>query len=264
MRAFLNRLLGRSQAFPGAAPVRQRGRPPSGNGASSMHLFWDAVPAAAAVRATVEVTVPPRTTDLYFFALQASFAADGTATGGGHIGLQWNSRHPNNTAANWGGYGSQAHGGAVLDGTESALASLPDDPNTRDYSWLPNRKYRLTIEPGSSPGWWRGVVTDMTTDRIVPIRELNGGGDHLQSPMVWAEVFAACDGPSVTVEWSDLEYLTQPGGWLPVDAVTVNYQDYNAGGCTNTDSVKVSGGVAQTTNTTRSTPNRSRLTLRHS
>ena len=250
MRAFLRDLFGTGTSEAG----RNRGRPPSPNGASSFHLRWRAPGHTKAVRVTLEVIEPPQTRDLYFFALQATFAGDEADSGGAHIGLQWNARHPGTTAVNWGGYRSQSSGGSVLEGTESSLPSQPNDPNTRDYAWQPHRPYRLTIEPGSDVGWWRGSVTDMQTGVTTVIRELHGGGRWLSTPMVWSEVFAPCDAPPVAVRWTNLETESARGGWQPVDLVDVNYQHYNAGGCSNTDSSVDVDGFVQRTNTGRSTP----------
>lgn len=232
--------------------VRDRGRPPSPNGASSFHLYWQGAPrVVAAVRVTVEVVAPPATTDLYFFALQASFLDRGQEVGGGHVGIQWNRRHPGNTAVNWGGYRAQRLGGDELPGTESTLPSQPNDPNTRDYPWEAGRRYRLTIDAGADVGWWRGSIEDVASGAVAVIRELEGGGDGLGTPLVWTEVFAACDAPPVTIRWSELEFATVAGEWHRVTAVDTNYQDYNAGGCSNTDSASSGGGFTQTTNVAR-------------
>lgn len=255
MRSFLSRLFGTGGDNPGPLPIRDRGRPPSGNGASSLHLIWQ-VPGRAftAIRATLDVTEPPQTQNLYFFALQATFRDGGTEHGGGHVGLQWNSRHPESTAINWGGYQSQRLGGAVLAGTESTLPSRPNDPNTRDYHWEPNHGYQLTIDRGARPGWWRGTVTDRVTGSTTVIRELDGGGTHLAAPLVWAEVFAPCDGPSVTVHWSDLAVADESGQWHSVTAAITNYQAWEAGGCTNTNSRALDRHFEQATNTVRTNP----------
>lgn len=262
MRSFLNRWFGARADPTGHHPIRDRGRPPSGNGASSLHLIWQ-VPEESftAVRATLEVAEPPRTSDLYFFALQATFRGGGLDRGGGHIGLQWNRRHPGSTAANWGGYRSQQLGGSVLAGTESDLPSRPNDPNTRDYPWQPHRRYRLSIDPGAVPGWWRGAIEDLATGELSVIRELDGGGSHLTVPLVWSEVFAPCDGPAVTVRWSDLQVANGTGPWQTITAVIANYQAWDAGGCTNTDNRADDGAFEQVTNTIRMTPDRALLHL---
>ena len=220
-----------------------------------MHLYWLNVPdRPVAVRATLEVLEPPRVDALYFFALQASFRDGRRSLGGGHTGLQWNRRHRGSTAINWGGYQDQALGGSVLAGTTSRLPSRPNDPNTRDYGWRSGTPYRLTIEPGSEPGAWNASVEDLSTAQLDNIREIYGGGDRLASPMVWAEVFAACDAPSISIQWSRLEAYDPRRGWSQIKAVRVNYQSFSAGGCTNTDSASWEGGFLQRTNVTRSNP----------
>ena len=46
----------------------------------------------------------------------------------------------------------------------------------------------------------------------------------LTGPMVWSEIFAECDAPSVTVRWSEFQAVDETGAvWRP-DAVSVNYQ----------------------------------------
>ncbi len=205
---------------------------------------------------------PPQTSDLYFFALQATFHGGGVDHGGGHVGLQWNRRHPGSTAVNWGGYQSQQRGGAVLAGSESQLPSRPNDPNTRDYPWKPHRSYRLTIEQGSHPGWWQGTVEDVAAGEVAEIRELDGGGTHLTAPMVWAEVFAPCDGPPVAVRWTELQVADQSDQWHTVGEATANYQTWEDGGCTNTNSRALDRAFEQRTNTVRMTENRTRIRLR--
>lgn len=254
MRAFLNRLFGAVDRLQGPEPVRDRGRPPSGNGASSFHLIWQDGPQLAhAVRATLEVAGPPTTNDLYFFALQATFTDRGRDLGGAHVGLQWNARHPGNTAVNWGGYRAQDRGGAILEGTESELPSTPNDPNTRDFPWRPQRRYRFEIGPARDDGWWPATVADLASGEQVTIRELHGGGSQLRAPMVWCEVFARCDAPSVEVRWTDLAAAPDAGIWEPIATVAVNYQSFTAGGCTNTDSSRAGAAVVQRTSTDRVT-----------
>ena len=71
-------LVGASAAGPGGGRGgRVTGDPPSGNGASSFHLFWDLPGEFAAVSATVEVVIAPTVPRLYFWALQASFVEAG-------------------------------------------------------------------------------------------------------------------------------------------------------------------------------------------
>ena len=217
-------------------PVRDRGLPPSPNGASSFHVWWDVpdVPLAS-VSVILEVLKPPEVSRLAFFALQASFWSPGHHHGGAHTGIQWNPRHPRNLAVNWGGYDD---GGAILAGTESSLASTPLDPNTRDFAWMPGARYRLTIGPRSpgdgSPGRWPARIEGLDTGEDVVVRHLLCDGDHLRSPVVWSELFTRCDDPPIEVRWSDPSALGLDGEPVPVNRGRVTYQAYDAGGCTNT------------------------------
>lgn len=200
------------------------------------------------VHAVLEVRHPPAVDRLYFWALQVGFA-DG---GGAHVGLQWNARHPHNQAVNWGGY---AAAGGLLEGTPSALPSRPDDPNTRDYPWSPGRRYRLAVAPvPGRAGWWRGTVTDLQSGLATVIRDLAGGGDRLVHPMVWSEVFARCDHPSVTVRWSELEVVTEAGTTVRPVGLAVSYEARDAGGCDNTTVVPDGDGALQVTAAARAVP----------
>jgi hypothetical protein len=229
--------------------ARTRGFPPSGNGASSFHLGWRLPPGAGhlvAASVTLEVRTPPIVDDLYFWALQVAFPGAGAA----HLGLQWNHRHPAFGAVNWGGYAAD---GSLLQGTESPLPSTPADPNTRDYAWEPERAYRLRVHR-IDEGTWRGEVTDLATGDASTVRELMAAASCLGDPMVWSEVFARCDDPSVTVRWSDFEVVSDRGDRFVPTAVAVNYQSYADGGCANTTSaLDGRGGVLQCTNSDRVT-----------
>ena len=85
--------LGLSPALPA---TRVEGRPPSGNGASSFHLFWQVPPhePLCQVSVTFELLNEPRQNRLYFWALQAGFADSNGAYGGGHFGFQWHPDYP--------------------------------------------------------------------------------------------------------------------------------------------------------------------------
>ncbi len=236
-----------SRRWSSAVGPRRGGFPTSSNGASSFHLRWRGLPVDQSIveaSVTLEIVVPPALPHLYFWALQASFV-DGTRPGGaGHLGLQWYSAHPGGTAVNWGGYDAA---GRELGGTAPELPSAPGNPNTRDFLWRPGRPYRLAISAGMQPGSWRGSVDG----RVV--RELHGNGTALAELMVWSEVFAQCDDPSVVVRWSDFSVRTQAGTARP-DRLEVSYQSRLDGGCANT-SVRVGDGVAeQVTNVDRTTP----------
>ncbi len=221
---------------------RVRGYPTSSNGASSMHLHWDpAPPPCLEVAATLEVVEPPVVRSLYFWALQASFVDRGRRVGGAHLGLQWYDRHPGSTAVNWGGY---RDGAGELDGEASLLPSATGNPNTRDYAWRPNTRYRLRIA-GDGDGWWTGSITDLSSGAETIVRRLHGGGDALASPVVWSEVFARCDDPSVVVRWSELSPAPQ--------SLRPTYQSHVDGGCANTSSSRDRDGWVQRTNVERQT-----------
>lgn len=238
----------------------------SGNGASSFHLTWEMPPQARGERlvevsAVLEVLVSPRVEALYFWALQVDLGDAQGVWGTGHTGLQWNPRYPGATAVNWGGYASAVRGGAVLPGTLSSLPGFPDDPNTLAYAWSPGRPYRLRVFPSAeNPGGWRAEVTDLVSGAAQTIREvllgegrpMSGFQGHLSRPVVWSEVFADCDAPSVTVRWSDLQAVDEVGKVIRPEAVRVNYQSAEAGGCPDTTvAVDEVGRLTQVTNAPR-------------
>lgn len=231
------------------------GDPPSANGASSFHLRWDLAGAFSGAAVTLEVLEPPTVDRLYFWALQADFADEaGRPVGGAHLGLQWYPPHPGSTAVNWGGYDRR---GSILDGTASGLPSATGNVNTRDLAWEPGRPYRLAIgrAPAAAtdpPGAvrWSGTVTD---DRgTVHVRDLFvPGGAAVSGVVMWSEVFARCDHPSVAVRWSRPEAGTTDGSVVAPAAVSVNYQRHADGGCANTDSSVDDVGLVQRTSCPR-------------
>lgn len=234
---------------------RTRGEPGSANGASSFHLRWlmEGDEPLSEVSAVLEVVDPPAVDRLYFWALQVSFMGNGGEVGGAHIGLQWNRSHPGSRAVNWGGYGA---GGRILSGSTSLLPSRPRDPNTRDYPWEPHRPYRFRVHaaPGT-PGAWRGEVTDVLTGEATVVRDLEAGGGHLARPLVWSEVFARCDHPSVAVRWSRLEAVGPGGALRTPRGVAVSYEPSAAGGCDNTTvEADGDGALLQITSTERLVP----------
>ena len=222
--------------------LRTTGRPPSGNGASSFHLWWrlpERVPLVA-VSVDLEVVVEPGADALYFWALQVGFSGGGA----GHTGPQWLPASAGvRRAVNWGGYGS--HGGE-LRGTESPLASIDGNPNTRAYEWSTGEPHRLAVERGEQG--WRATIDG------VLIRELFGDGDFLVDPVVWSEVFARCDSPSVVVRWSGFEATTADGQVVRPEGLAVNYQAHAQGGCDNTTVAVDESGVSQITNADRTVP----------
>jgi hypothetical protein len=242
--------------------LRTSGEPRSSNGASSFHLVWE-VPQVPLVEvsATLEVLMPPSVRRLYFWALQVSFASERRLQGGAHLGLQWHPRHPGSTAVNWGGYRAGSADRSELEGSVSDLPSVRRNANTRDYPWRPGRRYRLHVGAApdgvAAPGdgvAWRGTVTDLETDEPAVVRDLYSPGGYLVSPMVWSEVFARCEQPSVTVRWSDLAATTADGDTVRPAQVRVNYQARADGGCDNTSASVDELGVLQTTAMTRQVP----------
>ena len=243
-------------ASPDVYSVRDRGLPPSPNGASSFHVWWELpdIPLVS-VSVVLEVLRPPEVNRLAFFAIQASFRSRGRHEGGAHAGLQWNPRHPRNRAVNWGGYD---HQGAILSGTESSLPSAPDDPNTRDFLWATGARYRLTIGPPASeargPSLWPARIEGLDTGEDLVVRELRCEGSHLRAPVVWSELFTRCDDPSIEVRWSDPRAMSQDGEEVPVGRGRVTYQPYDAGGCTNTTVEPDGLGIVQRSGCERRVP----------
>lgn len=255
---FWRRLFGLGATSGALANLRVSGDPPSPNGASSMHLWWSLPDGErlTAVRATLEITEPPTVDRLYFWAIQVAFVRpDG---GAAHLGLQHNRRHPGSTAANFGGYAPRDVGG-LLDGIAPDLPSTPNDPNTRDFAWEPNRRYRFSIErldEGAPEEFfaWRGAIEDVGANRVSVVRVLFSRGKYLRRPVVWTEAFARCEHPSVAARWTDLEAEGETRGVMPITAGQVNYQQHQAGGCDNTDIDVEGDGWVQRTATERTVP----------
>ena len=254
---FLRNLVGRGPRD--AAPRR------SPNGASSFHLIWESltgpVPESRLVEvsAVLEVVEPPGVEALYYWALQVDLADGRGVWGSGHTGLQWNRRYPGGRAVNWGGYRSSEEGGQVLAGTPSSLPGFPDDPNTLSYAWEAGRPCRLRVYRSPEvAGAWRAEVTDLWSGAATVVRDLlpdsgrGVSGAHLTRPIVWSEVFADCEAPSVTVRWSDFMAVDEGGSVFRPEAVRANYQSPQEGGCSNTTVLAdESGGLLQVTNVPR-------------
>ena len=240
---------------------RTAGRPTSSNGASSLHLAWDAPTSdrLIGVSVTLEVLSRPDIDELVFMAMQVSFTDPGG--GGAHLGLQHHPRYPLRSAVNWGGY---AEWGGLLSGSDSALPSTPADVNTRNFEWQAGTPYVLEISrQGQRPegGWaWSGSVTNPSGARTI-VRELYSPGSSIRDPVVWIECFAPCDAPSFIVRWSEPTVTTADAVVLPVPSMRVSYQGVAHGGCTNTTSSVDGSSFVQRTNATRSTPQGKRLTI---
>lgn len=233
------------------------GEPPSGNGASSFHLWWQMQPAVPLreVSVSFEILEPPAVSRLYFWALQVTFG--GAAPGeGAHLGIQHHPGFPVSGAANWGGYASAADGGGLLKGSPSPLPSFRQDINTRDFAWEPQRKYRFHIgrsQDRAPTGYvaWEGRIQDTQTGQWWKIRDLYTRGTYLTTPLMWTEAFARCEHPSVAVRWSDPVAVRAEGTEQVPTGFRVAYQERSRGGCANTSVEVTPGGIVQRTNTTR-------------
>ncbi len=254
LRAALQRTIrGSGAGSPFSPDGRVSGPPRSSNGASSMHLRWafagNARPRFREVSVVFTVVDPPTVPALYFWALQASFGAGGRSVGAAHMGLQHHPRYPGSGAVNWGGY---RHGGGELEGSASMLPSTLGNVNTSDYRWRTGAAYRYHIAPAPDRGW-RATITDLERGEATVIRDLWSPEhtDELSDIVVWSEVFADCDAPSVRVEWSQPEGVTADGTRISPVAMTTSFQSHHDGGCANTTAVVVEGGIAQITSTGR-------------
>jgi len=216
---------------------RVSGAPTSANGASSFHLWWD-VPYGerfTSASVTLDVSRQPDLDRLVFFAMQVAFVKPGG--GGAHLGLQHHPAFPDRSAINWGGYDSH---GSLLEGTESPLPSVDDDPNTRDYPWFPGRPYQLAVDritdDDADIHLWRGSCTDLISGETVAVRELYNRGKYLRAPVVWIESFAPCDAPRFEARWSNATIANEKGDVRAISRMRADYQHHAAGGCTNTNS----------------------------
>ena len=230
-----------------------------GHFASSFHLFWQLPPhePMREVSATFELLDEPAHDRLYFWALQAGFADAGGAHGGAHFGFQWHPEYPGMRAVCWGGY---ANVGGELDGGPTTFPSIDGNTNVCMYRWTTGQRWTWRIRRVGDGGVWRAEFDDPNTGQTVPIRDLWCRGDRLVDPMVWSEVFARCDAQGVRVRWTDFAARTDTNTISPV-AVSVNYQSYADGGCTNTNVFAEDLGIVQATNTERVTPQGARLVL---
>ena len=226
-----------------------------------MHLLWQIPPhPLTGVRADLTILQPPTVDRLYFWALQVNFVDGGVDRGGGHVGLQFHPDYPAKGAVNWGGY--HPHGQGELTGSVSQLPSTLDNVNTRNYPWRPQRTYRLRVfRP--EPNRWRATITDTVEGTETVIRDLHVEADALIRPMVWSEVFADCDHPTVAVRWSNLEADIAGRGEVRALSVRTNYQSFADGGCANSNSFVApdGSGFVQQTNIDRHNDGGTILTL---
>ncbi len=247
--------------------VRERvsGAPASATGASSFHLWWD-LPFGerlTAASVTLDVSRRPDLDRLVFFALQVAFIKPNA--GGAHLGLQHHPGFPRQSAVNWGGYDAA---GTILEGSNSALPSAQDDPNTRDFPWVGGRPYQLTVERiGNEPFDgarfpWRGTVADLVTGEYVTVRDLYTEGAFLRAPVVWVESFAPCDAPRFEAKWSNATVVNDAGEVRAVSRMRADYQPHAAGGCTNTNSIVEGVSFVQRSGQLRTTKAGTTLAIR--
>lgn len=241
---------------------RDRGAPPSGNGASSLHLGWQLPPVGEPVvecAVDFELLDEPANRRLIFWALQASFSDGRRSFGGAHFGFQWHPNHPSRRVVCWGGY---ADAGGELSGDTPFPGSLDGNGNICHFPWTTGERWRWRIRATPDrPGWWRGEIVAPGGGEPIPIRDLHGGGRYLTDLMVWSEVFAHCDDPSVRVRWTSMTATLESGRIVSPTALSVNYQSYEDGGCTNTNSFLDGYGAVQQTSTERATAQGSLLYL---
>lgn len=69
--------------------------------------------------------------------------------------------------------------------------------------------------------------------------------------VVWSEVFAACDDPSVVVRWSRPSILAPDGRRIRPTGYEVSYQRFEEGGCTNSNVVVTADAIEQHTGAVR-------------
>jgi hypothetical protein len=90
-------------------------------------------------------------------------------------------------------------------------------------------------------------VTDVEWGQTTVIRDLTVEASGLASPLVWSEVFAACDDPSTEVRWSELHALDGQGTTHTATSVGLTYQSFADGGCGNTLTYADGGSFVQVT-----------------
>jgi hypothetical protein len=77
------------------------------------------------------------------------------------------------------------------------------------------------------------------------IRDLLVPATGLASPVVWAEVFAACDDRATEARWSELEARAERT--FTASSVRLTYQSHADGGCANTLSYAEGSSFVQAT-----------------
>ncbi len=225
------------------------------------HLWWQGIEVSDPIvgcAVTLEVLREPTVAALYFWAMQTNFLdAAGTSHGAVHTGLQWNPRHRDSRAVNWGGYAQAADVTSILEGSLSELPSTPDDRNTRDYPWRAGAPYRFSIQ--RSPRGWTSSVTDVERSVTTVIRELFAGGDRLGGFVVWSELFCTGRDPHTAVRWSNPEVTRSTGVLDRPTGMTATYPGGREWRRLDTTVDEI--GVVQATDVRRRIPHQSLLGL---
>lgn len=247
----------------GTAEVSAWGVPEGLPSASSFYLRWfgetgnpdDPTDLGLYTGASAKLTVPetPVMSEIYFWALQVYFYdAEGNQLAGAHTGLQWAPGHPNNRAVNWGGYSDVTE--SELDGTTSDMPSATDNPNTRDYEWDINTEYTFEISHVGD-GFWRATVNGET------IRDLEvPDSAFISTPILFSEIFAACDDPTHMVKWRDPYLYDADDNEYYFPEALREFQVIDA--CDNTDSYSIGGYFEMHTNVVRDEEASSNVNLR--
>jgi hypothetical protein len=139
------------------------------------------------------------------------------------------------------------------------------------FPWRSGKPYRFRVYRSPEiPGAWRSEVTDLESGESTVLRDLlhpaasrrrsgAAASGRLLRPVVWSEVFADCDAPSVTVRWSGLRAVAEDGSIVTPRAVVANYQSHRDGGCGNTTVRQDETGVLQVTGVPREVEQGGRL-----
>lgn len=236
--------------------TRTTGLPPTG--LSTQYLIWPAT-VAAELEITIEVTtLGSEPNQAYFLAVPDIIDSNGASLAQPPFGLHWNLQFPNGRAIYWGGVLKAT--GAVLNGTTSTLPSSINSDSHRNYTWQNNRIYRYRIW-SPTPGTWRGDITDTVTNSTSTVRDLSvPGSTQLRGAILAFQSYNTCQTP-IAARWKTLRFKLANGTFSTPTTVTVDYQTFLDGGCTNTNAVNDSGGVLVSTATTRTTPIGTTLTV---
>jgi len=214
----------------------------------------------------------------WFWAVQFSFFdARDTEIGWAHLGFQWHAKARKYRAACWGGKPKHTRAERFLPGTTSPFApgdrhAKPgDQENTREFCWMRNRKYRLTIQrvqgTRASKWEWAGKITDLSCGETSEIRRLFVEAEYMRCVVYWSEDAVECGksryrecGQEVAAEWSDFDWISTQGNVIHPDRVMATYQKKD---CQTDDTSVNDAGTAfvQAANVPRRTAHQTRFRL---